>query len=91
MLSPGAILRRLLRRLLSQLPRRLRVWIPLRRKETIGVQNGPGKLLRKGFVQLGLLLDPRRLPMEFLGMFRRGAFPLLLEGCPFKNSFGSEP
>ena len=28
---------------------------------------------------------------EFLGIFRRGAFPLLLEGCPFKNSFGSEP
>ena len=72
-------------------PRRLRVWIPLRRKETIGFQNGPGKLLRKGFVRLGLLLDPRRLPMEFLGIFRRGAFPLLLEGCPFKNSFGSGP
>ena len=49
MLSPGAILRHLL----SPLLRRLRVWIPLRRKETIGVQRGPGKLLRKDFVQLG--------------------------------------
>ena len=87
MLSPGAIFRDLL----SPFLRRLRVWIPLRRKETIGVQHGPGKLLRKDFVQLGLLLDPRRLPMEFLGMFRLGAFPLLLEGYPFRSNFGSEP